>query len=210
MVREQVFLHSVFLALRREAGKILTEFRYGCPERTSTCNSIGVRVRALCVIQLHDAWVRFNRRLIVESAGGRPRAITSRRLSLAAGVASRQDVILQLRRLCPKKPPWWEPRWGDATEGIAAARRLGVSNLSTISAALGSTPSPVDDLRLIRNFYAHRGYETAQNVIRIVQRYSLTGIQHADQLIIAPTAPGMALFEAWVFDLLIIAEAAVQ
>lgn len=207
---KQVDIYSVVRSLRREVGKILTDFRYECPEGTATCEHIEVRVRALCVIWLHDVWVRFNRRLIVESARGRPRTVTGHRLSPAPGVASPQSVILQLRRLNPKKPPWWEPRWGDPTECIDAARRLRVTNLSTISAGLGSTPSPVDDLRLTRNFYAHRGQETAHDVIQIIRRNGLTGIQHADQLIVAPIAPGMLLFENWAFDLLVIAEAAVQ
>lgn len=57
----------------------------------------------------------------------------------------------------------FEPRWADATECIKAATRLGVANMATISSALAASNSPAEDMRRVRNFYAHRMKRTAQD-----------------------------------------------
>jgi hypothetical protein len=110
-------------------------------------------VYELEAVRLWDAWARFVRQAIVISATGTGETLTGLPLSPSIGIKTPHDVIPKLRSLYPKnKAPWWEPSWGRPTEGIEAARLLRVSNFSTLSAALGATPSPIDQLRLTRNF----------------------------------------------------------
>jgi hypothetical protein len=149
--------------------------------------------------------------LIVLSAGARPLTVASGRLARAPGIASEADVIPTLRQLqTKKKPPWWEPRWGDATECIAAARSLKLSNQATVVAAIGSTPSPANDLRRVRNYYAHRSMSTFLETQIVGKTLGLINKTHPDALVVAPTVGGLPLFESWASDLLLLAEAAVQ
>ncbi|MFK3845345.1 hypothetical protein [Stenotrophomonas sp. NPDC078853] len=60
-----------------------------------------------------------------------------------------------------KKPKAMEPNWYSAKEASDAAQRIGTLNKGDLAAALGAAGSPADDLRRVRNFYAHRGQNTA-------------------------------------------------
>jgi hypothetical protein len=104
---------------------------------------------------------------------------------------------------------WHEPRWADASSCIDAANRLKLGNVATISAAIGSTPSPVEHLRRVRNFIAHRGQGTASLVIPVAASIGLKRFQYPDDIIAAQIPPGIAVFTAWAIRLRAIARAAV-
>lgn len=112
----------------------------------------------MVVIRLHDAWARFCRDTVISSASG-TRTLGGTLIPPAAGITSRSRVIPVL--LSKYKKRKFEPKWADANECIDAAQRLAVSNLASLSAALGASNSPADSIRRVRNFYAHRGFNTA-------------------------------------------------
>ena len=112
----------------------------------------------MCVIRLLDSWARFNREVIFLSAGARAVTQSGVRLPLAPNINTRADVLPVLR-MTYRTPPRYEPKWAIAAQCIDAAQRLRVQNLGTLSAALGAANSPADELRLVRNFLAHRTEE---------------------------------------------------
>ena len=188
---------------------MLVEFQHRCPATAPVCDLVSYSTRAHCVIRLFDAWSRFCRSLVVLSAGARPVTKTSGRLLHAPGIASVTDVLPKLRALHPKKPPWWEPRWGRAGDCLDAARDLQIGNFPTVSAAIGSTPSPAEDIRIVRNFYAHRGAATFVLTRRVATGYGITGRVHPDAIAVFPVVGGVSVFESWIVDLLTVAESAV-
>jgi hypothetical protein len=107
----------------------------------------------MAVIRLQDAWARFCRELIIMSASGN--SVTLNGSVVPAVIRKRSDVVPALLATY-KKRRQYEPKWERAVDCIDAATRLKVANLGTLAAALGSTNSPADEIRHIRNFYAHR------------------------------------------------------
>lgn len=174
----------------------------------SACRDIHRDAREASAIRLHDAWARFCRELIVSSASSAPLTANGTIVTRAPGIQNRRQVTPTLRATYVKgKPSWWEPRWADATEAIGAAQRLRLSNLASISAALGASPSPADHLRIVRNFIAHRNEATAQAlavVATAVQAPSTT----VEDILVQWSPPGQRVLEEWAARLRLIAFAA--
>ncbi len=115
------------------------------------------------LIQLQIEWEHFVRNLILDSATGQfvnsTGTVTSQKYP---GIPSREAAAHQLVSLFPKRR--FEPDWYLPPEAIDAAIRLGVSNSPQIAAELGVTPWPIDELRHLRNFIAHKSKRAALTV----------------------------------------------
>lgn len=186
------------------------EFRHNCPAAATSCDLVRASTRAHCVIRLYDAWSRFCRLVVIVSAGARPVTVASGRVGRAPGISSVTDVLPTLRALHPKVPPGWEPRWGRAADCLAAARDLRIGNFPTVSAAIGVTPSPAEDLRIVRNFYAHRGEVTVSQARGVAVRVGMSGKSHPDHIPVFLARGGLPVYELWIVDLMEVAEASVQ
>jgi len=163
----------------------------------------------MCVVRLHDAWARFCRELIFLCAACEPTTISGVVVARAPGVSDRSDVLPALLASYPAgKPPWWEPRWGDPGECLDAAQRLNVSNYSRLSSGLSISPSPVDDLRFIRNFFAHRSEKAARKVHPIATSYGFARLTPALTIVETVIPPGVPIFKKWINDLDIMASQA--
>ncbi len=169
------------------------------------------RVQEMCVIKSHDAWARFCRELIIVSSYAQPCSANRQSVPRVPGVTIRSyDGAIQAIMGCQRRHNRrYEPRWADASESIRVASCLGISNLPNVSAGIGLTPSPLEDLRRVRNFFAHRNATTAQEARPIAMRGSLPTrpIDLVNHLL-APT--GITLFESWVIQLRQMAFVAVQ
>lgn len=157
-----VRLQSLAVRFRTEGGLVVRRFSHIFPKGHQECSQVHLWCQEMCVIRLLDAWARFCRELILISASERPLTATGTRLPLAPGIRGRKDALKILRTVYYKFP--WEPRWIDAQASLRAASLLKVANYSTISAGIAVTPSPLEDLRRLRNFLAHRNEGTATEV----------------------------------------------
>lgn len=168
--------------------------------------------REALVIRLQAAWYRFCRELVIQSAACTPVTTTGVTIPKAPKIATRQDVIPRLRALQPRKvTPYWEPRWHAPTECIKAAQDLRVNNFISISSGLGMTPSPVENIRLVRNFIAHRNDDTAMRMKPALAFYSLKSCTPADLLLTHLLPPtGSPIFEIWVNQIDLMAQIAIQ
>jgi hypothetical protein len=129
-------------------------------------------------------------------------------LPLAPGVQKPTDVIPIL--LYTYKKARYEPRWGDPVTCIDAAKRLAVANLAEISIAIGLTPSPVDDLRKVRNFVAHRNKQKALDVKAVALSLRLPSAADADRIVGHTVPPGIPLLERWIEELRVMADFAIR
>lgn len=160
----------------------------------------------MCIIRIHDAWARFCRDLIFQSYIG---GFTKTGVIIpSVGGRTYMDFISCYKSTF-RKPPRFEPKWATASEAIDAAQRVGVSNFSTISAALGAVGSPANELRLVRNYYAHRVSDTAEKVKKIPwvlgnKKLQVTPVDIPGAI----TTGGISYFEQWVYDLQLSAEVA--
>ncbi len=163
--------------------------------------------RETCVIRVHDAWSRFCRELIVISASCAPTTLSGTLIPKAPNIRTKGDVIPAILR---NKHYKYEPRWGDPTDCLRAARVVGVRNYPSLLTALSASPSPIDDIRRVRNFIAHRNHQTAQEVKIIAVSLGLPERADVDIIMSHTRPPGIKLFEEWITDLRVIAELCIQ
>lgn len=160
----------------------------------------------MATLRLHDEWARFCREVILSSATDRPFTANGVRLAKPAGINGRADAVAASIRSTGGK---YEPKWATASNSIKAAKTIAVSNLATISAALGAANSPAEDLRHVRNFFAHRAQDTADKVRAL--GFFVAGTKLNAAGLLASTVPGGASrFEAWIRGLGVVASAAIQ
>jgi hypothetical protein len=159
------------------------------------------------VEKLQDRWSHFCREVVLLSACGLIR--TTSGVVLPRGIRGREAALIELRQTFTgrsSKGRFWEPKWFDASEAIDSALRLSIPNFSNVSAALGSTPSPLEEIRAVRNFFAHRGTLAAKTL------RSLTGVSSTPEIhafLRSTSLGGMMQFELWTRQLQRIARAAV-
>jgi len=164
--------------------------------------------REMCVVRLHDAWARFCRELVVISAYAKPFTAQGQQVQRAPGIKRRNEVISKLLSTYRKKR--FEPKWYDTLECLDAAKRLKISNFLVIMSGLSLSPSPVQDLTYIRNFFAHRNYGTAQNIADVVNNLNLSTGLRPDLIIAETVPPGVSVFRKWVNQLHVMAFYAIQ
>lgn len=115
------------------------------------------------LIQVQIEWEHFVRNLILDSATGQfangSGPVSSKSFP---SLCSREIAAHKLITLFPRRK--FEPDWYLPREAIDAAIRLDVSNSSQISAELGITPWPINELRYLRNFISHRSKRSALEV----------------------------------------------
>ena len=115
------------------------------------------------LIQIQIEWEHFVRDLVLDSATGQFANGSGPIISRSyPGLRSREAAAHKLVALFPRRR--FEPDWYLPTEAIDAAIRLDVSNSTQIAAELGVTPWPIDELRHLRNFIAHKSKRSALGV----------------------------------------------
>jgi len=162
----------------------------------------------MVVIRLHDSWARFCRELVILSACGRITTLSGVLIPPCHNSATRHHLVIPYLFTTPGRRYRWEPRWADATACIEAATRLGIANLPTVSAALAATNSPAENIRRVRNFYAHRMKRSVQDALA-------TGVfAHTSRASVfdlaAYTTGNVRIIESWVNGLMLVATAAAQ
>lgn len=192
---------------RSEANWLRLEFA-----RSANCPGGTISSQLVCemiVVRLHDSWTRFCRELIVLSAYGSTTTLGGNPISKSKPqITDRASVVPLLMSSLYRKPQRNEPRWGTARECIDAANRLGIQNLSTVAAALGAANSPGDQLRIVRNFYAHRKKQTSISAIGTghFSHPCHPVVFHLNTL----ASAGMTVMDTWIQGLDAVATAAIQ
>ncbi|HDZ8835925.1 TPA: hypothetical protein RUX00_003984 [Aeromonas dhakensis] len=163
----------------------------------------------MCIIRVHDAWARFCRDLVFSSSIG---AATTSGVILKPVIVGRSFAdFMQAYQSTFRRPPRFEPKWANASDSLDAAQRVGVKNFATISAVLAAANSPADDLRKVRNYYAHRVPDTANKIktipwVAASRNLRLTPVDIPGAL----TTGGISYFEQWIRDLQLNADLAVM
>lgn len=162
-------------------------------------------LRGYATVRLHDAWARFVRATILESAAGGSITLAGTPVPRSTVVPSGASPLQVLRSKYPpqvRNKPLWEPKWFDATEALDAASRLQIANYPSLSAALGARGTAVEDLRACRNFITHRGVFSNGFVDAIRNRDSMSLRSTVDDVMLSTVAGGGIRFEAWCYELL--------
>ncbi len=161
----------------------------------------------MAVIRLHDSWARFSRELVICSAGGNGVTESGIHLPKAPNITGDGDVIPKLISTYKKRSN--EPSWFSAKECIDAAKRLNVQNYQNILVSIGSSNSPSEDIRIVRNFYAHRCKNTAEK-IRNRHWFDYKMRLRPEFILEFKVTGGISMFELWIIQLQAVAKSAIQ
>lgn len=160
----------------------------------------------MVIVRLYASWELFCRRLVIASAAGKVATATGVVLPRAPGIRRSRDVIPTLMGTYKKNK--YEPEWARAVKCLDAAERLNVANLTTLQAGLGAVTSPADEIRIVRNFFAHRS-EFSVRTIRTQPWYGSRMKLDVEDLAARPTAAGTVM-NSWIARLHLVAAAAIQ
>lgn len=158
----------------------------------------------MAVIRIYDSWARYCRELIVLCAWGN--SLTLNGVVIPAVVAKRADVVPKLLSTYSRRKQY-EPKWASATECIDAARRLTVANFGTVAAAIGATNSPAEEIRNVRNYFAHRRRGAAQ---RAMACNVFAGSKPIVFDLAAYKTSGETFLDSWISGLILVATSASQ
>jgi hypothetical protein len=92
--------------------------------------------------------------------------------------------------------------------GDASYCRLSILNLATVTAALGAINSPANDIRNVRNFYAHHGKGAAERAA--ATNLFSNPLRPVVFELSAYTSGGNRVIESWIEALVAVATAAMQ
>ncbi len=178
--------------------------------RTLNCTVTGDPIakayaREMMVVRLQDHWARFVRELIVLSASGRAYTASGLSIPSTMGFTGVNDVRTWLVAQRPNRNR--ELDWHVSQIATNWSQRLGINNQRTVIAALGSTNSPEQQVRVYRNFIVHRTQETANRLQVENFRHNRT----PPKLSATPelwTSGGIFLFTRWIRDFQLVARVA--
>ncbi|OWQ96046.1 hypothetical protein CDQ92_15060 [Sphingopyxis bauzanensis] len=154
--------------------------------------------------QLQNVWEMFVRNFILSSATGHAVGAAGKvPASAPYSFRSREAVrVLLLQRTGNR----FEPKWYRPVDAIRAATRLQIHNLTNVTAAIGSTPWPLEDLRLTRNFFAHRSRSSALD-LRALNWFSPGDVISVETTLMPFGAGGVRRFDGWCANMKLIARA---
>jgi len=167
-----------------------------------------------CVVSIWDAWNRFMRNLYLTSCAGTGVGVSGV-LYTPSQVRNESAAIQHLRQNCRNTKVRFtrsEPNWYAPNASFDYVKILGLANGSAITAALSnssiqtgtvSISNPLGDLRRLRNFVAHKNWETHSDVTRFMGAYT----SHRPYLR-SNTTGGSTKFLDWCEAIVAIAEAA--
>jgi hypothetical protein len=148
--------------------RLMSEFEWLREEFARSASNQGSRHSQLAcemaVIRLYDSWARFCRELIIMSAYGKTLTLGGMRLKTSLPAIKSKALVVPTLMSTFKKQVY-EPDWERADKCIDAGRRLKIMNISTVSAAIGAMNSPADEIRHVRNFFAHRRKGSSANAL---------------------------------------------
>lgn len=170
----------------------------------SSCRPLHRDGQALLIIRLDHLWATFCQTLVTRSALGNVRTLSGLLIPGVAGIASSADV----QRVALQVSRGRQPPWHNASYTVQVAHTLGLANYNQISTSIGAV-SPINDLIGIRNYIVHPNYRTIVAYQRIITRLGVSSRDPVDFLSLIQLG-GATLFETWVSQLQIVAEAAVR
>ena len=154
------------------------------------------RLIAFVTIEALTTWSNFSREFYLSCALLSPKTISGRRVShTTSGISNERQALL--RSIQVLKPNRYneaarsvqiarrdEPTWHEKLSLPRMAQDLNLSNQAFIVAGLSYPTTFFNDLPVVRNFYAHRSYGSAQRVQELARRnYGIRNLLHPTTLL---------------------------
>lgn len=196
----------------RRILRIADAFNHSCGTPVDPgCRDAHRLARENATIQLQDQWSAFCRDLVFGSWRGGVVTLSGVAIQRRSGDVSDDAALRTLRATFigkNKKSQYWEPKWFVPSQTLDAAKRLSIANFASVSTGVGLTPSPLDELRAVRNYFAHRGRESSAKLAIYLRRHPSDVVAH--HFMSQPTLAGVPALVRWAAEIDTMAWAAAQ
>lgn len=169
-----------------------------------------------CVVSLWDAWNRFLREVVLLSCSDT--TIGSRGGLYTPTMKRNEEEVLNYLSVnagrLGVRVVEREPNWYNVTQLAAITLELGLANSSQIIGAVGVSSielgnagtivNPIEDIRTVRNFIAHK---TKTNLIKVRRLAQLSASEHVHSYLWSKTVGGVGRFSEWVTAMCVVADA---
>lgn len=194
-------LHALSSRLEQRVDALALEIG---PILGSPLSSTDRRRAEYATFQLQNLWELYVRNFILLSATGKAASVTGPLPpSVPRNYRSREAACHYLLRQTRNR---YEPKWYRPLEAIRAATALHISNLGQVSGAIGSTPWPLDDLRLTRNFFAHRSKNSALE-LRELGWFGPNDVISVETTLTPFGVGGVRRFDSWCASIKVVSKA---
>jgi hypothetical protein len=199
-------LHVLHSCSRRRLGRFAqlmeSHVEHG---RAATDTEQADRITAYVAIEALNLWTEFVRSFYLSCA---TRAI---RLSGSKVTAARrfnntgEALSFAIRVSNPRRRPpytWWdEPKWGKSSTILQLDRQLTFSNSAEIGTAMSYPSTVLDHLPAFRNFFSHRGANTAQKALTSARAIGVHGTARPAKALQAVPSGPVTILRTWLADL---------
>ena len=184
----------------RQLDKILDELVRG----SGLTNAERDQLVARSVIGAMNSYDRFCRYLYVSSAMGARDASGVRVVSRAdrqpSEIAAVQHAFSTLNPHIQPAARRQEPDWKVPAQLLASLSAVNAANQADVAAALSAQTKAIHTLPVFRNFYAHRGQDTAVRAQNQARRLAITP-SHPTDILMSTSFSVDPLVVDWIFDL---------
>jgi hypothetical protein len=169
-----------------------------------------------CLVSMWDAWTRFLRNVVMTSAAGP--ILGSRGLLYSIATPRSEIEVLSYLQLNNSRNVFGftngEPKWNSVLTLDSIVQALGLPNASRIISAIGSSSislppvivsNPLEEIRICRNFVAHKASPTLRGVVSFAKEPFVDLSSHLREL-----RYGVETFSEWKECLVVLAEAVTQ
>lgn len=163
---------------------------------------------SFAAVELLNTWARFSRTLYFSICRG-TKDVGGQKITTTVSLSGFDDAQRHAAQFFKKYPlppgkltHREEPNWLEPTVLQKLLADIGASNVGVVDAALSLQTRVFQDLPSVRNFYGHRGQDTARKAANVGRNYQTSPSLHPTQLCLA-YAPGRAqsILRDWTFDL---------
>ncbi len=169
-------------------------------EKYFLSNSLAEQEHA--TINLLNIWSEFNGDLLLLFANGGFTTFSGTRIT-ASNSFSRETLEAHLRSVFGGGRNNWFASYHASTQMVGYINRINPSNRNILVSSIGSTNNCSQDIRCIRNFFAHKNENTLAKVKTAFNTYDARSVIH-------DTIGYIPRWKHWSASLLVVAEACLQ
>lgn len=147
---------------------------------------------AFVVIELQSTWANFMRAFFISCAfGARTGSGTPSRLELAPVLSENDAIGLAIKTKKPTARPKssgaWdrrdEPKWYEVQTVLSILQKQKLSTLEDVQAAFSTGDRTFEDLPTVRNYFAHRSWQTELAARAVGRHYGIPATLRPTQIL---------------------------
>jgi hypothetical protein len=163
----------------------------------------------LLVINLQSYWSNWCRALYMSSVFGTV-TVSGAAISSGVGIYSERDALTVAIRgtLTPSRPPplhWQshqEPKWFDPSVLSRALADAKVNTATMSIIFLNSAASVLRNVRIFRNYYAHRSEQLKQDTLSLGPTYLVGSARNPSEILVfVEPMQTISVLEGWILDI---------